>query len=93
MKPSKMNHKLTEALRDLFDTSDLYASRSGDTVTVEFENRDTSFADLQMLSEFFGTKNINMGSEVRNGGYCCEACSYSYSVNIVTISGITKEVP
>ena len=91
MRPSRIDHKLTKTLRDLFDTNEVYASRKDSTVTVEFENRDTSFADLQMLSEFFGTKNINMGSEVRNGGVC-ETCSFTYTVNIVTVSDITKGI-
>lgn len=43
-----------------------------------------SFAQLQVLSEYFQTKDINMGSESREGGYC-DTCAYSYSVAVITV--------
>lgn len=85
------NKTLTKKLQKLFDTNDVFVKSDRDTVQVEFRYRDTSFDDLSKLSKYFGTKNINMGSEVRHGGYC-ETCSYSYTVNIVTIRDITKNL-
>lgn len=86
-----MNETLTKKLQKLFDTNDVFVKSDNTTVQVEFQYRDTSFDDLSKLSEFFGTKNINMGTERRSGGYC-ETCHYSYTVNIVTIRDITKNL-
>lgn len=87
----KTNKILTSKLKDLFDTDDVSVRSDKTSVEVEFTYRDTSFEDLLKLSEYFGTKNINFGSEVRRGGYC-ETCHYSYTVNIVTIRDITKNL-
>lgn len=57
---------------------------------IEFEDRNTSFADMEEISKVFGTRNINFKSESREGGYC-ETCSYSYTVNIVTVADISGE--
>lgn len=54
---------------------------------IELHYHETSFSDLQGISEEFKTKDINLGSEMRNGGYC-ETCSY-YIVNLVTVKNYT----
>jgi hypothetical protein len=54
-----------------------------------FEEHETSFDDLVKISEAFGTKVINFKSETREGGYC-ETCSYSYSVNLVSVDDVAE---
>ncbi len=84
----KAIEKVVEAI---FSTS-YYASveelRPGGFNIVVREH-DTSFDDLQAVSNAFGTKNINMGSERRDDGYC-DTCSYPYSVNVIRVDGYTR---
>ncbi len=62
---------------------------SKDSVIIEAKYHDITFADLQLLSELFGTTDINIGSEAREGGYC-DTCRHSYSVNSITENNPTK---
>ncbi|MGN6107823.1 MAG: hypothetical protein ACTHU0_22135 [Kofleriaceae bacterium] len=58
------------------------------TVVVEADSDGFSFDNMCVLSEMFGTRKIDAGSERRSGGYC-ETCAYSYSVSTLCISEIT----
>ena len=54
-------------------------------------DHDLSFDTLQQISDVFGTKNINVGSDTRDDGYC-ETCSSPYSVSMVYVNDATKVV-
>ena len=58
-------------------------------VVVEALFHDVTFADLEYLSETFGTKQINLDHDVREGGYC-DTCRYSYTVTVITVMAITQ---
>lgn len=67
--------------------SDVTDSRFADgkkIVVLESKYHDVTFEDLTQLSEIFGTRDINLGSETREGGYC-ETCRFNYDVTIITI--------
>ncbi len=51
-----------------------------------------TFKMLDQLSNLFKTESINLSSDTRDEGYC-ETCSYTYSVNVITIKdlGVTIE--
>lgn len=55
-----------------------------DCIALSFRDHDVSFEDLEWLSKTFNTKNINVGTENRDDGYC-ETCSSPYSVNVIYI--------
>lgn len=67
-------------VEEIFDGVRSY-TESATRKTVEFtvSGSEVSFDKLAQLSELFQTKNINLGSETRQGGYC-ETCAYTYSV-------------
>lgn len=77
-------------LEDLF--SDAAWQITGSTVSgvtplgffVEFREHDLSFDDLRQISEAFGTKNINIGHETRDDGFC-DTCSSPYSVTTIAV--------
>lgn len=60
-----------------------------DSFKAELRYHETTFSDLEKLSIAFGTKDINLGTERRDDGYC-ETCSYSYTVNTIRVESITK---
>ena len=63
----------------------------GNSVQVEIETESLNFDQLVWFSKFFGTKNINVNAETREGGYC-ETCSYTYSVQKLYINNATKGI-
>jgi galactitol-specific phosphotransferase system IIB component len=72
-----------------FDNWENYPERK--TIVIEVRCHDTSFDDLVNVSQKFGTKNINLGSEIHEGGHC-ETCAYSYTVNLIRIKDWTVEI-
>lgn len=58
--------------------------------SIEVETREgLTFAWLEEVAEMFGTKDINVTTETRNGGYC-ETCSYEYSVAILDVMNVKR---
>ena len=59
------------------------------SLSLVFRYEEVGMQDLDVISEIFGTKLINIGSEERDDGYC-ETCSSPYSATIIRVSGITR---
>lgn len=58
-------------------------AKDRELVVIEVRYHDVCFDDLARISKALGTTRINLGSEVREGGYC-ETCRHSYSVTVMT---------
>ena len=52
-------------------------------------NPSFSFEELSTLSDLFGTRKIDVGTELRDDGYC-ETCSDPYAIAVVTIRDIAR---
>lgn len=92
-KRKSIKEKVKETFTDGIGTGsfgiDVLDHREGG-FTVEFRDHEVTFDDLMKLSETFGTKKINFGTETRNDGFC-DTCSYSYSVCVVRVDDISEE--
>lgn len=82
--------KIQDKIHELIGTGDV-VDVTEDSFRIEFRYHETSFDDLSKISEAFGTKNINLGTEERSEGYC-ETCHYSYTVNIVRVESIPESI-
>lgn len=76
-----------------FSSNVLYIDTGKRTsVAVEIETDTLTFDHLVWFSEFFGTKDIDVNAETREGGYC-ETCAYTYAVQRLKIRNVTKGIP
>ena len=83
---------INEELKEIVHYSGLSNDKRHKPRVIKIEcNEKLVFSMLKKLSEFFGTEEIDVNSENREGGYC-ETCSYSYSVNIIEITNPTKNI-
>lgn len=73
------NDKMAKVEEIFYGVRSYTESASQRTVEFTVSGSEVSFDRLTKLSELFQTKNINFGSETRQGGYC-ETCAYTYSV-------------
>ena len=53
------------------------------------EYDDLTFDQLQVVSEVFGTKNINLSSETEHHGGC-ESCAFSTTNVVIKVEDITR---
>lgn len=81
----------TYSVRTIELAKDLDGKQTGFNVTFD-KDTPVNFDTLSTVSEALGTRDINFGSEERSGGYC-DTCAYSYTVTVVRIRAITKELP
>lgn len=79
---------LFEHCPEFLNSTYVFTDKAHATITLELREAEFTFANLVLLSEMFGTRDINMSSEQRDDGYC-ETCSSPYSVQIVRISNVT----
>lgn len=84
--PTNLYAWAKEAFPDVYVSVEAISETS---VTATFRDNDLSYEQLLVLSEAFGTRKINVGSETRDDGYC-ETCSSPYSVCVVKISAVTR---
>jgi hypothetical protein len=83
MATTKLTTKAMAAVRSCFGDSASWSIQGTDSVTIDIENADESavaFADLQRLSEAFGTSMINVTTA--NGGGGCDTCGWGATVDV-----------
>lgn len=88
----RMEEKLWELRRIVsFDKVFIYSTNPL-TIHIEcHEGVKLIYAMLKELSGFFGTEEIDVNAETRNGGYC-ETCAYEYSVDVINVINPTKNM-
>lgn len=83
---SKINDTVVEALRAF---GVVLATKKAWGVELEIQYHELTFDDLTKISEFFGTKKINIGSETRETGYC-DSCHGTEARTILSILEPTR---
>lgn len=61
--------------------------KKSEIVIIEVRSHDVTFEDISKISLALGTTKINLGSEVREGGYC-ETCAFSYTIDVITVMDV-----